>query len=199
MAKKTENKATGNVGFEEQLWEAASILWGNLNPGQYKNVVLGLVFLKYISERFEEKYKQLVTEGDGFEEDEDAYMSEVIFFVPPEARWGRILESASKPEIGHVIDDAMVAIEKKHPSLEGVLPKDYSSPAYDKSKLGEVVISFSNILMNTEETDRDILGRTYEYFMVKFSQVAGKGGEFYTPPCIVKTLVNVIKTFKRKL
>ena len=199
MAKKSENKATGNVGFEDQLWEAASVLWGSMDPNQYKNIVLGLVFLKYISDRFEEKHTQLVEEGEGFEEDEDEYASEVIFFVPPEARWSYILQYASKPEIGKVIDDAMVSIEKKHPTLEGVLPKNYSSPDYDKAKLGEVVINFSNILMNTKENDRDVLGRTYEYFLVRFSKNAGKGGEFFTPPCIVKTLVNVIQPFKGRV
>ncbi|MCR5731609.1 MAG: type I restriction-modification system subunit M [Sphaerochaetaceae bacterium] len=199
MAKKSNDKATGNVGFEDQLWEAASILWGSMNPNLYQNIVLGLVFLKYISDRFEEKHKQLVEEGEGFEEDEDEYTSEVIFFVPPEARWSYILQFASKPEIGSVIDNAMVAIEKKHPVLSGVLPKDYASPNNDKAKLGEVVIKFSNILMNTKENDRDVLGRTYEYFLVRFSKNAGKGGEFFTPPCIVKTLVNVIQPFKGRV
>lgn len=188
--------ATGNTGFEDQLWNAASILWGTMAPSNYQNVTLGLVFLKYISDRFDERYKELVEEGAGFEEDRDEYVAEGYFFVPEKARWSYILQYASRPEIGKVIDEAMVAIENDYPSLKGVLPKNYSDPMYDKTKLGEVVVEFSNILMNQGETDRDVLGRTYEFFLTKFSKNAGKGGEFFTPPCIVNILVNVIQPFK---
>ena len=161
--------ATGNTGFEDQLWNAASILWGTMAPSNYQNVTLGLVFLKYISDRFDERYKELVEEGAGFEEDRDEYVAEGYFFVPEKARWSYILQYASRPEIGKVIDEAMVAIENDYPSLKGVLPKNYSDPMYDKTKLGEVVVEFSNILMNQGETDRDVLGRTYEFFLTKFS------------------------------
>lgn len=192
---KTMNKATGNTGFEDQLWEAASILWGSMAPALYQNVVLGLVFLKYVSDKFSERRSQLIEEGEGFEEDKDFYASENVFFVPEKSRWDYILRFAEKPEIGQIIDNAMVEIENSYPNLKGVLPKDYANPMYDKIKLGKVVIAFSNILMNSGETDRDVLGRTYEYFLTKFSKKAGKGGEFFTPPCIVKILVNVIQPF----
>ena len=192
-------KATGNTGFEDQLWNAAEILWGAMDPSSYRNVTLGLVFLKYISDRFDERHKELVEEGAGFEEDKDEYVAEGYFFVPEKSRWSYILQFASKPEIGKIIDEAMVAIENDYPNLKGVLPKNYSDPMYDKTKLGEVVVEFSNIMMNQGEIDRDVLGRTYEYFLTKFSKNAGKGGEFFTPPCIVKTLVSVIQPFKGKV
>ena len=198
--KKTATKNTGNVGFEDQLWEAAKILWGSMAPSSYQNIVLGLVFLKYISDRFDAKYQKLVEEGDGFEEDVDAYVEDGIFFVPKEARWSYIREFAGKEEIGQIIDNAMVAIEKMYPSrLKDVLPKDYSKPDWDKQKLGDVIVEFSNILMNVDESDRDILGRTYEYFLTRFSKLAGIGGEFFTPPCIVKILVSVIEPYKGKV
>lgn len=199
MAKKNGSvKNTGNVGFEEQLWEAAEILWGSMNPGNYKNIVLGLVFLKYISDRFGAKYKELKVAGYGDEEDEDEYKAVGIFYVPEKARWSYIQQFAGKEEIGNIIDDAMVSIEDHYQNLKGVLPKNYSDPAYDKQKLGEVILKFSNILMEADENDRDVLGRTYEYFLTKFSKDAGKGGEFFTPPCIVKILVEIIKPYKGK-
>ena len=145
--KKTATKNTGNVGFEDQLWEAAKILWGSMAPSSYQNIVLGLVFLKYISDRFDAKYQKLVEDGDGFEEDVDAYVEDGIFFVPKEARWSYIREFAGKEEIGQILDNAMVAIEKMYPSrLKDVLPKDYSKPDWDKQKLGDVIVEFSNIL-----------------------------------------------------
>lgn len=198
MAKKNSVKNTGNIGFEEQLWKAAEILWGNLAPSAYQNVVLGLVFLKYISDRFDVKYQALLAEGEGFEEDIDEYVADGIFFVPEKARWSNIQKYAGSAEIGKVIDEGMVSIEELYPKLKGVLPKDYSNPNYDKLRLGEVVLQFSNIMMNADENDRDVLGRTYEYFLTKFSKMAGKGGEFFTPPCIVKILVDVIKPYKGK-
>lgn len=200
MAKKSDNKATGNLGFEEQLWNAACLLWGSMDPSNYKNIVLGLVFLKYISERFDERFKELVAEGDGFEEEKDEYTRKSIFFVPPKARWDYILQFASKPEIGRVIDEAMVEIENEYPEqLKGVLPKEYAKPDWDKIKMGQVVVEFSNIMMMAADNDKDVLGRTYEYFLTKFSRNAGKGGEFFTPPCIVRILVNVIKPFHGKV
>lgn len=196
MAKNSKN--TGNVGFEEQLWQAAGILWGNMAPSLYQNIVLGLVFLKYISDRFDAKYNELKAEGYGDEEDKDEYLASGIFFVPQIARWSYIQQFVGKEEIGHKIDEGMAAIEKEYPKLKGVLPMDYSNPNWDKQRLGEVINKFSNILMDVDENDRDVLGRTYEYFLTRFSKLAGKGGEFFTPPCIVKILVEVIQPYKGK-
>lgn len=180
MAKNSKN--TGNVGFEEQLWQAAGILWGNMAPSLYQNIVLGLVFLKYISDRFDAKYNELKAEGYGDEEDKDEYLASGIFFVPQIARWSYIQQFVGKEEIGHKIDEGMAAIEKEYPKLKGVLPMDYSNPNWDKQRLGEVINKFSNILMDVDENDRDVLGRTYEYFLTRFSKLAGKGGEFYLSP-----------------
>ncbi len=200
MAKRKGSvKNTGNIGFEEQLWKAAEILWGSMNPANYKNIVLGLVFLKYISDRFEVKYIELKAEGYGDEEDENEYIAEGIFYVPEKARWSYIQQFAGKEEIGNVIDEAMVSIENHYANLKGVLPKNYADPAYDKQKLGDVILNFSNILMEVDENDRDVLGRTYEYFLTKFSKDAGKGGEFFTPPCIVKILVEVIQPYRGRI
>ncbi len=199
MAKRSANiKNTGNIGFEEQLWKAAEILWGSMSPSNYQNIVLGLIFLKYISDKFDARYKALVDEGAGFEEDPDAYMEDGVFYVPEKSRWTYIQGFAGKEEIGQVIDNAMVEIEDMYPKLKGVLPKDYSKPDWDKQKLGEVILQFSNIMMNADENDRDVLGRTYEYFLTRFSKTASIGGEFFTPPCIVKILVEVIKPYKGK-
>lgn len=199
MARKVEKeKNTGNIGFEEQLWEAAEILWGSMNPENYKNIVLGLVFLKYISDRFEAKYEELKNDPYSDPEDKDEYQAVGIFYVPEKARWNYIQQFAGREEIGKIINDAMVSIEENHSNLKGVLPKDYANPSWDKQKLGEVILAFSNILMNVDENDRDVLGRTYEYFLTKFSKNAGKGGEFFTPPCIVKILVEVIQPYKGK-
>lgn len=200
MARKTSNKNnSGNVGFEEKLWKAASILWGAMNPNNYKDVILGLVFLKYISDRFQKKYDALKAEGYGDEEDSNEYLAEGIFYVPANARWSYIQKFASKEEIGTVIDSAMVAIESEYANLKGVLPKNYSNPSIDKQKLGDVVIAFSNEIMGADENDKDILGRTYEYFLNNFSNQAGKGGEFFTPPCIVRILVGVINPLKGRI
>lgn len=200
MAKKGKNiNNSGNIGFEQQLWQAASILWGSMNPNNYKDVILGLVFLKYVSDKFIEKYNELKAEGFGDEEDKNEYVAEGIFYVPEKARWPYIQQYAGKEEIGTVIDEAMVAIEAEYPNLKGVLPKDYADPANDKQKLGDVIVTFSNILMSSDENDKDILGRTYEYFLNNFSNQAGKGGEFFTPPCIVRILVGVIQPFHGRI
>ena len=118
---------TADIGFEKQIWDAACVLRGNMDASEYKNIVLGLIFLKYISDRFEERYQVLVAEGDGFEEDIDEYIAEGIFFVPQEARWSAIATAAHKQEIGQVIDDAMRSIEKENPRLKDVLPKNFAS------------------------------------------------------------------------
>ena len=191
---------TANIGFEKQRWDAACVLRGNIDASEYKSVVLGLIFLKYISDRFDEKYQQLVEEGDGFEEDVDEYISEGIFFVPETARWSVIASKAHTPEIGTVIDDAMRAIEKENKRLKDILPKNFARPELDKRRLGDVVDLFTNIKMVDAGSSRDILGRTYEYCLSKFAEQEGKlAGEFYTPSCVVRTLVEVLQPYNGRV
>jgi len=195
-----DNNHSANIGFEKQIWDAACILRGNMDAGEYKHVVLGLIFLKYISDKFEEKYNQLVAEGEGFEEDTDEYTSAGVFFVPAGARWTAIAKEAHTAEIGTVIDDAMRAIEKENPRLKDILPKNFARPELDKRRLGEVVDLFTNIQMVDHANRKDILGRTYEYCLSKFAEQEGKlAGEFYTPACVVKTLVEVLKPFNGRV
>ena len=194
------NNNTASIGFEKQIWDAACVLRGNIDASEYKSVVLGLIFLKYISDRFEEKYQQLVEEGDGFEEDVDEYISEGIFFVPETARWSVIASKAHTPEIGTVIDDAMRAIEKENKRLKDILPKNFARPELDKRRLGDVVDLFTNIKMVDAGSSRDILGRTYEYCLSKFAEQEGKlAGEFYTPSCVVRTLVEVLQPYNGRV
>lgn len=185
-----------HLEFENDLWAMADKLRGNIQPSEYKDVVLGLIFLKYISDSFEEKYNELLEEGDGFEEDRDAYTEENIFFVPPSARWSFIKKSAKLNTIGQIIDDAMIAIERENKSLKGVLSKNYARPELDKTKLGELIDLFSFNLGSKEAKAQDILGRVYEYFLGKFGS---SEGEFYTPPSIVKMLVSMIEPFKGRV
>lgn len=194
-------KGTTAVGFEEKLWLAADKLRSNMDAAEYKHVVLGLIFLKYVSDSFEEKYQQLVLEGYGDEEDRDEYLAENIFYVPKEARWGEIQKHATGTDIGTVIDRAMEAIEKENDSLKGVLTKNFSRPELDKTRLGELVTLFTNIEVgSTAAQERDTLGRVYEYFLSKFASAEGKlGGEFYTPSCIVRTLVEMIEPFEGQI
>jgi type I restriction enzyme M protein len=207
---------TAEIGFEKQIWDAACILRGNMDAAEYKHVVLGLIFLKYLSDTFEGRYQALKTEGDGnpsvkgFEEDRDAYVMANIFYVPASARWKKIAAKAHTPEIGKVIDEAMTAIEKENKKLKGVLPKTFARPELDKRRLGDVVDIFTNITLkkNGDSADggntaggitvgsnagpMDILGRAYEYCLGKFAEQEGKlAGEFYTPACVVRTLVEV--------
>ena len=161
---------------------------------------MGLIFLKYISDRFEAKYKELVEEGDGFEEDIDEYIAENIFFVPENARWEVISAAAHTPEIGTVIDEAMRSIEKENKRLKDILPKNFARPELDKRRLGEVVDLFTNIQMIEHGNSKDILGRTYEYCLSKFAEQEGKlAGEFYTPSCVVRTLVEVLQPFNGRV
>lgn len=188
------NTNTTNIGFEDQIWTAANILRGNMDASEYKNIVLGLIFLKYISDRFESKYLELKEEGEGWEEYKDSYTAENIFFVPPEARWQVISYAAHTAEIGKVIDNAMALIEKENSRLKNILPKGFARPELDKRRLGEVVDLFTNVKMKDKGDTRDILGRTYEYCLSKFAEQEGKkAGEFYTPPCVVKTIVEILK------
>ena len=194
------NGNTAEIGFEQQIWKAADILRGNMDASEYKHVVLGLIFLKYISDKFDERYNQLREEGDGFEEDVDEYTAENVFFVPQAARWNVIAEAAHSPEIGSIIDDAMRAIEKENRRLKDILPKTFARTELDKRRLGDVVDLFTNIKMIEHGSNKDILGRTYEYCLAKFAEQEGKlAGEFYTPACVVRTLVDVLKPFNGRV
>lgn len=190
-------KNNANIGFEKQIWDAACVLWGHIPATEYRKVIIGLIFLRYISSSFEKRYQELVAEGDGFEDDRDAYIEENIFYVPEEARWHVIASAAHTPEIGKIIDDAMRSIEKENVSLKNVLPKNYASPDLDKRVLGDVVDLFTNMDMEDTEDSKDLLGRTYEYCIQQFAAHEGvKGGEFYTPASIVKTIVAILKPYK---
>lgn len=191
---------TAGIGFEKQIWDAACVLRGNMDASEYKSVVLGLIFLKYISDRFDEKYQALLAEGDGFEEDVDEYTSEGIFFVPENARWNVIAATAHTPEIGTIIDEAMRSIEKENKRLKDILPKNFARPELDKRRLGDVVDLFTNIKMVDAGSSKDILGRTYEYCLSKFAEQEGKlAGEFYTPSCVVRTLVEVLQPYNGRV
>jgi type I restriction enzyme M protein len=198
--KKSTSVNTAEIGFEEKIWAAADKLRGNIDASEYKNVVLGLVFLKYISDKFIERHKELVDEGYGFEEDKDEYTRRNIFWVPAKARWSLIAKAAHTPEIGMKIDEAMRAIEKENPRLKGILPKNFARPELDQAKLGGVVDLFTNIAMSEKGDTRDILGRTYEYCLSKFAENEGKNaGEFYTPACVVRTLVEILEPYSGKI
>ena len=196
-------KTNANLGFEKELWAVADKLRasGSISAADYRKVVIGLIFLKYASDTFEWKYEELVAEGDGFEEEKDAYTMENIFFVPKKARWSYIASKAHTSEIGQFIDDAMRAIEKENKSFQGVLPMNYANSDLDKQTLGEVVDMFTNsINLRDHNEEKDLLGRTYEYFIEQFAAHEGKGGgEFYTPTSIVKTLVAILKPFKGRV
>lgn len=191
-------KNNANIGFEKQIWNAACELWGHIPAADYRKVIIGLIFLRYISFVFEKRYQQLIAEGDGFEDDKDAYTMENIFYVPEKARWSTIAAAAHTPEIGIIIDEAMRAIEAENKSLKNVLSKNYASQDLDKRVLGNVVDLFTNnIDMSGTDEDKDLLGRTYEYCIAQFAAYEGtKGGEFYTPSSIVKTIVEVLKPFE---
>ena len=190
-------KNTANIGFEKQIWDAACVLWGHIPAAEYRKVIVGLIFLRYISSAFEKRYNELVAEGDGFEDEPDAYLMDNIFFVPEKARWSVVSAAAHTPEIGSVIDDAMRAIEDENKTLKNVLPKNYASPDLDKRVLGDVVDLFTNMDMTDTEDSKDLLGRTYEYCIAQFAAYEGvKGGEFYTPSSVVRTLVEILQPFE---
>lgn len=190
-------KNNTNIGFEKEIWDAACVLWGHIPAADYRKVIIGLIFLKYVSGAFEQRYNELLNDEYGDESDRDEYIAENVFFVPEEARWSKIADSAHSPEIGMVLDNAMRAIEKENESLKNVLPKIYANPDLDKRVLGEVVDIFTNINMYEQGNDKDLLGRTYEYCIAQFAAHEGvKGGEFYTPSSIVKTIVEILKPFE---
>ena len=192
-----------DLGFESTLWAAADKLRNNLDAAEYKHVVLGLIFLKYISDAFLERHAQLEAEkAQGADpEDKDEYRGEGVFWVPKDARWPAIRAKAKDPGIGKVIDDAMVAVERDNATLKGALPKVYARPDLDKLRLGELVDLFSNLgLGNAADKSKDILGRVYEYFLSQFASAEGKqGGQFYTPRSIVQLLVEMLAPYKGRV
>ena len=237
-AKSPSKDSTANLGFEAKLWLSADKLRNNMDAAEYKHVVLGLIFLKYISDTFEEhRAKLLAGEGDyegANPEDPDEYKAENVFWVPAEARWSHLQANAKQPTIGKIVDDAMVAIERDNPRLKGVLPKDYARPALDKHRLGELIDLIATIDLvasnqpspqpsptgrGSEESDLpstsgrgaggegrpshrsvDLLGRVYEYFLTRFASAEGKnGGQFYTPSCVVRLLVEMLAPYKGRI
>src|SRR5438093_4309881 len=191
------------VGYEARLWQMADALRGNMDAAEYKHVVLGLIFLKYISDAFEEQHARLETEeAHGADpEDPDEYRAHNIFWVPLEARWSHLRAQARQPTIGQLVDDAMAGIERDNASLKGVLPKDYARPVLDKERLGQLIDLVSNIQVGDEASRaKDVLGRVYEYFLSQFASAEGKkGGEFYTPRCVVKLLVEMLEPYRGRV
>ena len=201
MAKKSSNGA--DLGFESQLWQAADALRSNMDAAEYKHVVLGLIFLKYISDAFEEQHAKLVEDqADGANpEDKDEYRAVNVFWVPKDARWSKLKAEAKQPTIGKTVDDAMLAIERDNPSLKGVLPKDYAHARLDKQRLGQLIDLIGNIgLGDKANRSKDILGRVYEYFLSQFASAEGKkGGQFYTPRSVVQLLVEMLAPYKGRV
>ncbi len=202
--KKTTKQKNGNgatLDFEAQLWAAADKLRGHMDSSEYKHVVLGLIFLKYISDSFEEVHSQLVKEKDANPEDRDEYLAQNIFWVPKEARWSFLQGKAKQPEIGKFLDDGMIAIERDNPTLKNILPKDFARPTLDKIRLGELIDLVSGIgLGSSENRAKDVLGRVYEYFLSQFASAEGKkGGEFYTPQSVVRVLVSMLAPYKGRI
>jgi type I restriction enzyme M protein len=192
-----------NVGYEAQLWQMADALRGGMDAAEYKHVCLGLLFLKYISDAFEERHASLIAEkAKGADpEDPDEYRAQSIFWVPPEARWAHLKAQARQATIGQLVDDAMAGIERDNPALKGVLPKDYARPALDKTRLGQLIDLITNIKVGDKESrSKDVLGRVYEYFLSRFASAEGKkGGEFYTPRCVVKLLVEMLEPYRGRV
>jgi type I restriction enzyme M protein len=191
----------GNLGFEAKMWTAADKLRNNMDAAEYKHVVLGLIFLKYISDAFIELYEELKHDPEGDPEEKDYYLAKNIFWVPKDARWEMLQKNAKQPTIGVTVDNAMDAIERENASLRGVLPKNYGRDGLDKQRLGELIDLISTIALGDKESrSKDILGRVYEYFLGQFADAEGKkGGQFYTPRSIVQLLVAMIEPFKGKV
>ena len=205
-----KNDSSANLGFEAKLWLTADKLRNNMDAAEYKHVVLGLIFLKYISDTFEEHRARLVAGEGDYEganpEDPDEYKAENVFWVPADARWPHLQAHAKQPTIGKIVDDAMVAIERDNLRLKGVLPKDYARPGLDKQRLGELIDLIATITLTAasegEKTHRsvDLLGRVYEYFLTRFASAEGKnGGQFYTPSCVVRCLVEMLGPYKGRI
>ena len=208
MAKRRNNTeapetSAATVGYEAQLWQMTDALRGSMDAAEYKHVVLGLIFLKYISDAFEEQHAKLVADkkSGADPEDPDEYRALSIFWVPPEARWPHLKAQARQATVGQLVDDAMAGIERDNPALKGVLPKDYARPALDKTRLGQLIDMISNIKVGDEASRaKDVLGRVYEYFLSQFASAEGKkGGEFYTPRCVVKLLVEMLDPYRGRV
>lgn len=191
----------GDLGFEQKLWLTADKLRGNMEPSDYKHVVLGLIFLKYISDSFASKFQALMKEDPKAAEDKDEYLADGVFWVPKAARWSKLQEGARQPTIGVLIDDAMRAIEKDNESLKGVLPKEYARPALNKIMLGDLIDLISGIALGDQQNkSKDVLGRVYEYFLGQFAGAEGRrGGEFYTPRSVVRVLVEMLEPYKGRI
>jgi len=201
--KKQANGTAANIGYEAELWQMADALRGSMDAAEYKHVVLGLLFLKYISDAFEELHASLLADkASGTDpEDPDEYRALNIFWVPQEARWSHLKAKAKQPTIGQLVDEAMTGIERDNPQLKGVLPKEYARPALDKTRLGQLIDLISNIKVGDKESRaKDVLGRVYEYFLSQFASAEGKkGGEFYTPRCVVRILVEMLEPYKGRV
>jgi type I restriction enzyme M protein len=207
--KKSKNGDGGNLGFEADLFKAADKLRGNMEPSDYKHVALGLIFLKHISDSFEARRTALLEDDKTFpknagtkpSEDPDEYAAENVFWVPKEARWSHLQANAKQPSIGKLIDEAMIAIEKRNETLKGVLPKEYARPALNAVMLGELIDLISGITLGLEKgQSRDVLGRVYEYFLGQFAGSEGKrGGEFYTPRSVVRVMVEMLEPYKGRV
>ena len=201
-ASKPKPASAATTGYEAELWRAANALRGSVDAAEYKHIVLGLIFLKYISDAFEEHHAAVLAEyGEEEAEDRDVYTADNIFWVPQAARWERLKEQARQPDIGRLVDDAMAAVESDNPAIKDVLPKDFARQGLDKTRLGELIDLVSNIRVgDTDAKSRDVLGRVYEYFLAQFASAEGKkGGEFYTPRCIVKLLVEVLEPYRGRV
>lgn len=197
------NSKSETSGIEAVLWASADKLRNNMDAAEYKHVVLGLIFLKYISDAFQERHDQLMKEKDlgADPEDPDEYLSENVFWVPKEARWSYLKSSARQPTIGRMVDEAMIAIERDNKSLKGVLPKDYARPALDSHRLGDLIDLVSEIeMLDRKDRSKDVLGDVYQYFLAQFASSEGrKGGQFYTPQCVVQILVEMLAPYKGRV
>src|SRR2546427_440770 len=202
-ARSSNGNSTANLGFEAKLWAAADALRNNMDAAEYKHVVLGLIFLKYISDAFEARHAELEAQkAQGADpEDRDEYRAASIFWVPKEARWSHLKANAPQPSIGTLVDEAMTAIERDNPSLKGVLPKDFGRAGLDKQRLGQIINLVSDIALgSTADRAKDTLGRVYEYFLARFASAEGKsGGQFYTPSRVVRVLVEMLAPYKGRV
>lgn len=206
MAKRQKTKTSDSstpIPYEQKLWQMADALRNNMDAAEYKHVVLGLLFLKYISDAFEAKHAELEAQkATGADpEDPDEYRAASIFWVPKEARWSFLKERAPQPTIGTLVDDAMTAIERDNPSLKSVLPKDYARPGLDKQRLGQIINLVSDVALGSAaDRAKDTLGRVYEYFLARFADAEGKsGGQFYTPSHVVRVLVEMLAPYKGRV
>ncbi len=197
----TPKATNGDLGFEATLWSAADTLRGSMDASEYKHPVLGLIFLKYISDAFEELHAQLTADRESDPEDRDEYTAQNVFWVPQAARWTQIAAQAKSPQIGEIVDKAMIAIEHDNPRLRGVLPKEYAKPSLGSTRLGQLVDLVNGIgLGDAEARKHDVIGRVYEYFLGRFATAEGRaGGEFYTPRSLVRLMVEMIEPYKGRV